>query len=238
MGRFLVQDEFIARCRVTHGDAYYYAKTRYVHSHQHVIVTCLVHGDFSVRSSHHANGQGCLQCFHDTLRLTTAMFIERASVIHHGKYAYARTMYVDAHHNVVITCPMHGDFEQLAKHHLSGHGCDKCRSSVSLQERAWLDSLGIDQQHRQKKIMTIDGQTFKVDAFVPNSNTVYEFYGDYWHGNPAVFAPSDVNPTLGMTYGQLHAKSLERETKLRQAGFDVCTIWETDWEDTQRCLVR
>jgi hypothetical protein len=104
---------------------------------------------------------------------------------------------------------------------------------VSLQERAWLDSLGVAQHHRQKKIV-IDGQTFKVDAYVPELNVVYEFNGDYWHGNPAVFSQDETNPTLNMTYGHLHTKLLEHESKLRQAGFKLRTIWETDWEKAER----
>jgi len=34
--------------------------------------------------------------------------------------------YADAHSKVIIYCPIHGEFEQLAHVHLKGHGCPSC----------------------------------------------------------------------------------------------------------------
>lgn len=33
-------------------------------------------------------------------------------------------------------------------------------------------------------VIKISGRIFKVDGFDPIINTIYEFYGDFWHGNP------------------------------------------------------
>lgn len=59
-------------------------------------------------------------------RLTTSDFIKRATAVHGGKYGYRKTEYFKASMKLVITCPVHGDFEQLACNHLAGIGCMRC----------------------------------------------------------------------------------------------------------------
>lgn len=59
-------------------------------------------------------------------KLSTDDFIKRAEEIHGDKYNYDKTNYVKAHDDVIITCPIHGDFKQKAYVHLQGFNCPKC----------------------------------------------------------------------------------------------------------------
>lgn len=59
-------------------------------------------------------------------RLTTKEFIKKAKTIHKDKYIYDKTLYTNSRQKVIITCPIHGDFEQLANAHLKGQGCPQC----------------------------------------------------------------------------------------------------------------
>ena len=59
-------------------------------------------------------------------RLTLEEFIERARKKHGDKYDYSKVVYVDAHTNVCIICPEHGEFWQKPHNHLNGKGCRKC----------------------------------------------------------------------------------------------------------------
>lgn len=59
-------------------------------------------------------------------KLTTEEFIKRAKAIHGNTYDYSKVEYVNSKTKVIITCPVHGDFEQLPHNHLRGCGCDKC----------------------------------------------------------------------------------------------------------------
>lgn len=52
---------------------------------------------------------------------------ELANRVHKGKYDYSKTNYVNAKTKVTITCPIHGDFEQLPRKHMSGQGCPQCK---------------------------------------------------------------------------------------------------------------
>jgi hypothetical protein len=63
-------------------------------------------------------------------KLTTESFIEKANAIHNGKYSYEKTIYTTNHDQVIITCPIHGDFTQIASNHLRGYGCSKCASEL------------------------------------------------------------------------------------------------------------
>lgn len=61
-------------------------------------------------------------------KLTQDDFVERSSAIHKYKYSYKKTKYMGVARKVVITCPKHGDFEQIADVHIRGAGCAKCGS--------------------------------------------------------------------------------------------------------------
>lgn len=59
-------------------------------------------------------------------KLTKEEFIQRANVIHTNKYLYDKVNFVNTSTKVIITCPIHGDFEQTPNKHLQGQGCKKC----------------------------------------------------------------------------------------------------------------
>lgn len=57
---------------------------------------------------------------------TTKEFIKLSNEKHSNKFSYANTSYINSGTKVTITCPVHGDFEQVANSHLLGSGCKKC----------------------------------------------------------------------------------------------------------------
>ena len=58
-----------------------------------------------------------------------------------------------------------------------------------------------------------------VDGYDPITNTIYEFYGDYYHGHPKLFDPKMMNPTSKKTFGELYRLTKLREKHIIQAGF-------------------
>jgi hypothetical protein len=44
-------------------------------------------------------------------KLTKEEFIQRALLIHNNKYLYDKVNYINTQTKVIITCPIHGDFE-------------------------------------------------------------------------------------------------------------------------------
>lgn len=59
-------------------------------------------------------------------RMTTEEFIEKAKIVHGGKYDYIKTKFKNNKTKIKIICPTHGEFEQLPYHHLRGSGCREC----------------------------------------------------------------------------------------------------------------
>lgn len=57
---------------------------------------------------------------------TTKSFIDACNYIHGCRYIYDKTKYVKRNKKVIITCPVHGDFEQTPGNHLYGYGCPVC----------------------------------------------------------------------------------------------------------------
>ena len=53
---------FIEQAKEIHGDKYDYSKTYFEKSAKNVTIFCPVHGDFTIRPTHHLEGAGCSKC--------------------------------------------------------------------------------------------------------------------------------------------------------------------------------
>lgn len=66
----------------------------------------------------------------------TNEFVKESKNIHGDKYDYSKTYYVNKESKVIITCLIHGDFEQNANNHLRGNGCPICGGEKRLKKRS------------------------------------------------------------------------------------------------------
>ena len=53
-------------------------------------------------------------------------FVDAADLLYNSKFDYSKTIYKNNYTKVIITCPIHGDFEQTPLQHLRGNGCVRC----------------------------------------------------------------------------------------------------------------
>ena len=127
-GKKLTQEEFIARAKEVHGDKYDYSKVAYKNSSVKVCIVCPEHGEFWQNPSQHLSGVGCPKCAGKGK--TREDFIEKATVVHNGKYDYSKVVYKGVDKKVCIICPEHGEFWQQPNLHLKGCGCPKCSGNV------------------------------------------------------------------------------------------------------------
>ena len=58
--------------------------------------------------------------------VTTDSFIREAKEIYGDRYNYSKVEYKNKDKKVIVTCPIHGDFQVYAREHLDGKGCSKC----------------------------------------------------------------------------------------------------------------
>lgn len=222
-------DDFIKRANKIHNHKYEYVG-EYKGARAKIEIKCSKHNIFKQTPDKHLQGNGCPQCA-GRVKKTTTQFVEEANIIHNGRYKYPGE-YINASTHIEIECPKHGVFRQVPDTHLNGCGCPICASNTSKIETAWLDSLGIpsDMAHRQQRIK-IGNSYIKPDGFDPDTGSIYEFYGDYFHGNPRVYDPMTINHKNGKTLGELYRKTLERERIIVRAGYKLVSIWELDWNN-------
>jgi hypothetical protein len=100
--------------------------------------------------------------------------------------------------------------------------------NVSKKEKEWLQTVenekGIELHHN----FNID--KYKVDGFDKNNKTVYEYYGCIFHGCPTCYLPSDINPLTGDTMSVLLNKTMKKETRLKELGFNVVSKWDCSFQ--------
>jgi len=229
-------EEFIERSKEKHDNFYNYSKVEYKNISTNVCITCPIrgHGDFYQTPHSHLQGHGCPRCGNENKRSNTEEFIERSNLIHSDKYTYDKVKYVNKRTRVCITCPVrgHGDFFQTPGNHLRGRGCHRCRSTTSKPAQLWLKSLNIPGLIYDDGINSewnVPGTNYKADGYDSETNTIYEFHGDYWHGNPNKFNADDINPSVKCSYGELYRKTLEKKNALINLGYNYIEMWESDF---------
>lgn len=235
MSRKMTTDEFVQRATKIHGDKYDYSLVEYRTTDVKIKLICNTCHDIIEQTPHnHLKGHDCLNCENLSRRSFIHSFILKANLLHNHKYDYSKSVYVNAETKILIGCVgCKSEFWQTPHSHLLLRGCAICAnrksSNTSKQEIEWLDSLGITQEYRQA-IIVINGRKYNVDALNPTNNTIYEFYGDYWHGNKDKFASDIVNLRSKKTMGTLYAETMQREKLLKEAGYNIISIWESDWK--------
>lgn len=238
----LSNEEFITKAQLIHGDTYDYTLINYIKINECVTIICKIHGEFKQKPGMHFSGSGCPRCKYNAKR-TTLEFIEQAQLIHGDTYDYTSVNYINSNINVDIICSIHGPFKQSVYSHLQGLGCYKCckqgYSNISIQ---WLESIMQEQdifiQHAgnagEYKIKTT---RYRADGFHKKSNTIYEFHGDRFHGNPNIFESHiKCNPFNNLTSGELLQKTNQREQIIKDLGYNLVVIWESDYRNSIKGL--
>jgi hypothetical protein len=112
-----------------HGDRYDYSKVRYTGNKHKVEIICKIHGSFFIKPNLHiSQKQGCRRCgFFKVKNLNE--FISESNTIHDGKYKYSNAKYINSHTKIEVICDLHGPFLIRPNDHISGQGCNLCKSS-------------------------------------------------------------------------------------------------------------
>ena len=111
----------------------------------------------------------------------------------------------------------------------NGYHNEDRQSSIALKWLKYLEKKrGISLVYKGSRGEKRVGK-YKVDGYDPTNNIVFEFLGNYWHGNLNVYPPETVNKTLGKTMGLLNEETMNRLNAIRKEGFKVEYIWEKDF---------
>lgn len=88
-------------------------------------------------------------------KCTTERFIEKAKEKHGNRYEYSKVVYTGVRDKVVITCNIHGDFEQTPESHLTPRGCFKCGRNAPQNRKPKKESYNFI-----KEAIDIHGDTY------------------------------------------------------------------------------
>ena len=242
-------EQFIQKAIAIHGNKYDYLKVNYINYGTHVEIICpkLDHGSFfQTPSNHLSHKHKCIKCRDDlngdNKRDTFEEFIEKANKIHNNKYNYSKVIYVNANTKVEIICGDHSFF-QTPKSHLQKTNCPKCvKKSFSMKAITWLeyvakkDNITIQHAMNTGEYKLLD-TNLKVDGFCVETKTVFEFFGDFFHGNPKYYNPLKINPVNKQTFGDLYIKTLERIVLIQGMEYNLVAIWEHEWDQISKNLL-
>ena len=156
--------------------------------------------------------------------------VNRFKAVHGDKFEYYESSYAGISKVISFICPKHGEVSMLGKEHeVSKHGCPKCAiNNKSKVEELWLNNFNISiKQHR---IMLQDGKMVIVDGYDSETNTVYEFLGDFWHGHPSWHDKfNGINQRNGISFINLFESTKIRFQNLYELGYNICYLWENDY---------
>jgi predicted nucleic acid-binding Zn-ribbon protein/G:T-mismatch repair DNA endonuclease (very short patch repair protein) len=134
-------EEFLQRAHEIHGEEWEYPDiaNTYANAKTAIPILCFKHGIFDQTPDNHLAGSGCPKCGVDTTskKLTkhTQETMFAAYREKHGEtYSYKKSVYRGIDAKIIIGCPKHGDFEQIAVSHLK-YGCFSCASEARGLER-------------------------------------------------------------------------------------------------------
>lgn len=215
--------EVLLQAKEIHGDKYDYSLIKeYKNDRIKYPIICSIHGVFEQTMNNHIQGkQGCPQCgrfkCNSERFLTTKEFVEKANIVHKNKYDYTKTEYKRSDEKVIITCPEHGDFSQIARNHLMGQGCPKCffeKSNFEKELLEYIKTLLPNKEIIENDRSILNGK--EIDIYIPELKIGFEADGLIWHSEKFNF---DKNYHLDKT-----KKCLENSIQLIH-------IFEDEWEN-------
>ena len=93
----------------------------------------------------------------------------------------------------------------------------------------------------EKIVWVDDNKYYRVDGYDFNSNTVIEFYGDYWHCNPEVYKEGEI--INHRKYGLINVKEIWKKDLKRIEDIkhilncNVIIIWEKDYLNDKNNII-
>jgi hypothetical protein len=244
----LTTELFIERSKKIHGNRYDYSKIEYISQRARVSIICREHGEFKQIPSNHLMGRGCRQCGYKTISKKTRsnlnIFLKKAKKVHKNKYDYSKTEYVNSRTHIIIICQEHGEFKQLPADHITGRGCRQCGykiSNYSEESIKWLNYISkknnIYIEHAKNKgEYVIPDTRLRVDGYDRENNTVYEYYGCFFHGCLMCFDIDGKNARSGKLYKQLLDDTIKREKIIKEKGHNLVSIWEHEWKNLKKTI--
>lgn len=147
-------EHFIEKAKEKHGEKFDYSLVEYIDSYTKVKIICPKHGVFLQAPKEHLRCD-CPKCSNESRasKNTKSLnsFIEKANIVHNNFYKYSKSIYKGSKVKLIVTCPIHGDFEVTPDNHLHGRKCPDCAKEAYKQTN--LERYGVEYPNQSKEIL-------------------------------------------------------------------------------------
>jgi len=124
------KNKFVCHANSIHNNKYDYSKVNYISAIEKIIITCKNHGDFEQIPTSHLNGNGCKKCANEKVKermsIPWEIYKEDLIKIFNNKYNYSKVIWKGVEIDIIVECPIHGEFEIRPAYHKTGRGCARC----------------------------------------------------------------------------------------------------------------
>lgn len=125
-----------------------------------------------------------------------------------------------SHKKVWWKCKNGHSWKATIKNRVNGTCCPSCsHQNVSKAAKKWLKKLGI-----KKREIKIKPYRYKVDGL--KDGIVYEYLGDFWHANPALYDPNKTHRVHKKPYWLVLYNTIQRLNKIHKLGYRIIYCWE------------
>jgi hypothetical protein len=253
-------ESFIKLAKAKWGDLYDYSAVCYSNIDTEVKIYCRTHKEyfFLTPYKHLNNKYGCPVCGnkrkndHTKIRVLSAFNTELERRSQQDDLNLTAAEYSGFLSPIALQCKQCGcHFSTIGQHFINKGGrCPICFPPRSFSRISQEAIRSICEVHAIQFISSLIGyehkiirekNIFKVDAYNEGLNLILEFYGDLFHGNPLLFSSdTKCHPYYkDVTAQELYTKTKEREQFLLDSGYNLITIWESDWRaDSKAVLAR
>lgn len=164
--RKLTNSEVIKKLESIYGTSLDYSQVQYVNSRSPITLICPIHGKFEQYANNALQGKGgCPKC---KVGISSQDEFITAARNHFGsKFTYDKVKFKNLSSKVIVTCPIHGDFEVIPRQFLQAeYGCNKC----------YHESRKVD---KEQKLSEEDKRTLKQSKWIKDCAIVHNNKYDY-----------------------------------------------------------
>lgn len=235
----MTKKTFLEKAQIVHGNKYRYIDLNFKNTKDKLKIKCKTCSNiFDQVINYHLSGNGCPKCGMKISRqanqtLTNEIIIKKCKEAWGDQYDYSQVNYENNNEHIEVICRTHGSFHINYHNHVGlKRGCRKCGSTRRQKQNDWLDYMNIPdtEQTREVAIRLHDGSLIYADGYDPKKKIVYEFNGDYFHGNLNVFDKDVINAFTHRTMLEENKRTQVKAKKIIKSGFKLISIWEADWD--------
>lgn len=175
----LTVNNFIRKSKIKYGDKYDYSKisddvNKKLKGNEEIMIG--YKGEYYLQTPYNHLNSGKPENKYLSSKKSIDRFITESNFTHDYKYNYNKVNYKTNQNKVIITCYIHGDFEQTPNSHLQGNGCPFCKNETEKEVIKFLNKNKIffDKNHKFEDCKNKYQLPF--DFYITSKRTCIEIY--------------------------------------------------------------